>query len=242
MALTLTILGCDGTYAGPGGACSGYLLQSGTTSVWIDTGPGTLGALQEHVPLVELDAIVVTHEHPDHCMELPVVRNALRFGLEVEGMRVITTGGVRELIDGITGGAAPTFDWEVVSDGDAVTVGDIGFAFARTDHPVETLAVRAEHAERVLVYTADTGSRFSLHPFGAPVHLAICEATLPPSEVGGVHLTGAEAGSLAREAGAEQLMLTHLIPGTDPALRRSEAEVTYDGPVSLAAPGDTYEV
>lgn len=242
MALSLTVLGCDGTYAGPNGACSGYLVRSGSTSMWVDTGPGTLAALQQHVPLVDLDAIVVTHEHPDHCMELPVVRNALKYGFGVEGMRVITTRSVRTLMDGITQGAAPTFAWEVVADGDATTVGDLGLAFARTDHPVETLAVRVEHAGRVLVYSADTGKHFSFLPFGAPVHLALCEATVPGDDAGGVHLTGAEAGALAREAGAEHLLLTHLVPGTDPARRRSEAEATYEGPVSMAAPGDTYEV
>jgi ribonuclease BN (tRNA processing enzyme) len=242
MALRLTVLGCDGTYAGRNGACSGYLVRSDTTSVWIDTGPGTLAALQRHVPLVDLDAIVVTHEHPDHCMELPVVRNALKYAFEVEGMRVITTRDVRTLMDGITSGAAPTFAWEVVADGDATTVGDLGFAFARTDHPVETLAVRVEHAGRVLVYSADTGRHFSFLPFGAPVHLALCEATVAAGDAGGVHLTGAEAGALAREAGAEHLLLTHLVPGTDPARRRSEAEATYEGSVSMATPGDTYEV
>ena len=219
-------------------------LRSDTTSVWVDAGPGTLGRVQQHVPLVELDAIVVSHEHPDHCIELPVVRNALKYGFEVEGMRVITTRGVRTLIDGITGGAAPTFAWEVVADGDATTVGDIGLAFARTDHPVETLAVRVEHGGRVLVYSADTGQRFSLRCRSGR------RSTWPSARrrcrrrggVGGVHLTGAEAGALAREAGAEHLLLTHLVPGTDPARRRSEAEATYDGPVSMAAPGDTYEV
>jgi ribonuclease BN (tRNA processing enzyme) len=150
---------------------------------------------------------------------------------------------VQELIDEISEGAAPTFTWQVVADGDRTTVGDIDLAFARTDHPVETLAVRAEHAGRVLAYTADTGSDFSFAPFGGPIHLALCEATLPPDQAGAVqHLTGAEAGALAREAGAERLLLTHLTPGSDAAQRRSEAGAAYDGPVTSAVPGHTHEV
>jgi len=240
----LTILGCDGSYAGPGGSCTGYLLRTDTTSVWLDAGPGTLGAVQEHVALTDLDAIVVTHEHPDHCLELPVVRNALKYVLDVEGMRVITTAGVRQLVDHISDGAEPTFSWEVVSDGGRATVGDIELAFVRTDHPVETLAVRASHGGRALGYTADTGSKFSFAAFGSdPLHLALCEATLAPERQGTFeHLTGAEAGVLAREAGAEHLLLTHLTPGSDEARRRAEAATTYDGPVSTARPGDTYEV
>jgi ribonuclease BN (tRNA processing enzyme) len=243
MGIALTILGCDGSYAGPGGACTGYLLRTATTRVWLDTGPGTLGAVQQHVALTDLDAIVVSHEHPDHCLELPVVRNALKYVLEVEGMPVITTEGVRRLVDDISDGAEPTFAWEVVADGGRATVGDIEFAFARTDHPVETLAVRAEAGGRVLGYTADTGGGFSFDPFSGPMHLALCEATLPPELQGSVqHLTGAEAGALAREAGAEHLLLTHLTPGSDAAQRRTEAATTYDGPVSSAVPGATHEV
>ena len=63
MALSLTVLGCSGTYAAPGGACSGYLVRSSTTTVLVDCGPGTLANLQQHVSLLDLDAVVVTHEH-----------------------------------------------------------------------------------------------------------------------------------------------------------------------------------
>ena len=64
MGLSITVLGCSGTYAGPGGACSGYLVRSNDTSVWLDTGPGSLANLQQHVDLTSLDAIVVSHEPP----------------------------------------------------------------------------------------------------------------------------------------------------------------------------------
>ena len=89
--LRLSVLGCDGTYAGPGGACSGYLVSSPTTHVWIDAGPGTLSRLQRHLALTDLDAVVISHEHPDHSGELPVLRNALRFMFGVSGLPVLTT-------------------------------------------------------------------------------------------------------------------------------------------------------
>ena len=72
MGLSITVLGCSGTYAGPGGACSGYLVRSNDTSVWVDTGPGSLANLQQHIDLASLDAIVVSHSHPDHWGELGV--------------------------------------------------------------------------------------------------------------------------------------------------------------------------
>ncbi len=84
MGLSITVLGCSGTYAGPGGACSGYLVRSNDTSVWVDTGPGSLANLQQHIDLASLDAIVVSHSHPDHWGELGVVRNALKYGFQIE--------------------------------------------------------------------------------------------------------------------------------------------------------------
>ncbi|HEV2369108.1 MAG TPA: MBL fold metallo-hydrolase, partial [Acidimicrobiales bacterium] len=64
--LRLTVLGCSGSYPGPGQACSGYLVRHGATTVWLDAGSGTLANLQLHVALGEIDAIVLSHEHPDH--------------------------------------------------------------------------------------------------------------------------------------------------------------------------------
>ena len=246
MGLTLTILGCDGTYAGPGGACSGYLVRSPTTSLWIDAGSGTLSALQRHVGLADLDAVIVTHVHPDHCLELPVLRNALRFGVGVEGLPVVTTAEVRDVVDELTGGAAPTFAWEVVTGGDTVDIGDLRCAFARTDHPVETLAVRVDHDGRSLVYTSDTGPGFTLAdlvPDGNGIDLVLCEATMAADREGDApHLSGRQAGSLAAAAGARRLVLTHLAPGSDPVARRAEAATTYGGPITVAAAGDTHHV
>src|SRR4051794_40819346 len=156
-ALHLSILGCDGTYAGPGGACSGYLVETGTHRLWLDAGPGTLSRLQQHVTLTDVDALVITHEHPDHCGELPVLRNALRFVLGVSGLPVYTTTGTRRLVEQLTGGAEPTFVWDVVQGGDERQLGALRLRFVTTDHPVETLAVRLDHPSGSLVYTADTG-------------------------------------------------------------------------------------
>ena len=68
--LTLTVLGCSGSYPGPGQACSGYLVRSGGTTVWLDAGTGTLANLQLHVGLDQVDAIVLSHQHPDHWSDI----------------------------------------------------------------------------------------------------------------------------------------------------------------------------
>ena len=224
--LRLSVLGCDGSYAGPGGACSGYLVSSDRDRIWIDTGPGTLARVQRHVSLAEVSAVVVTHEHPDHCAELPVLRNAMRFILDLSGLPVITTIGTRRLVDHITGGAAPTFTWDVVRGGDERQIGDLRLRFVTTDHPVETLAVRVDHPSGSLAYTADTGSGLDgrlLDPDGTGLDLLVIEATMDAKDEDVVqHLTAAQAARIAISAGARSVLVTHLVPGADPHQRCAE--------------------
>src|SRR6476659_1722679 len=158
MSMTVTVLGCSGTFASAGGACSGYLVRSDHTTLWLDCGPGTLGNVQLHVGLPEIDAIVVSHSHPDHWLELPVLRNALKYSFGIEGLRVLGTGETKAQLDVVcSDGVAPTFAWETMSDGARANIGDLDVRFSRTDHPVETLGVRIEGGGRTLGYTADTG-------------------------------------------------------------------------------------
>jgi ribonuclease BN (tRNA processing enzyme) len=242
--LSLCVLGCDGSYAGPGGACSGYLVTTATERIWIDTGPGTLARVQHHVALTDLTAIVVTHEHADHCSELPVLRNALKYLLGVSGLPVITTEGTRRLVDQFCSGAAPTFAWDVVSGGDERQLGDLRLRFVTTDHPVETLAVRMDHPSGSLAYSADTGSGLdgaTLDPDGTGVDLLVVEASMPADQEDLVqHLSGAQAARVAAEAGARRVLVTHVVPGSDPGQRAAEVEAALRArgsaaPVLLAA-------
>ena len=240
MGLRLTVLGCGGTYAGPGNACSGYLLRTATTTVLVDLGPGALANAQRHIDLVDVDAIVLSHEHPDHWTDLPVARNVYRYVLDRHALPVFTTAGTMAL-------AAPfcsdeTFRWATITDRDRIDVGDLSLRFSRTDHPVETLAVLAEADGASVIYSADTGPGWSPAAFGVRPDLALLEATFAHGHSNPVHLTANEAGERALEVGARRLVLTHLLPGTDPAAQRAEAEAAYGGPVQVAEPGLTFTV
>lgn len=238
MTLTLTVLGSSGTYPGPGTACSGYLLRTETTSVWLDCGTGSLANLQRHVPLTELDGIVCSHAHPDHWLELPVAVNALRYGLDAAeaDIPLLWTERTASLFRMVSGRPPePTFDSRVIDDSARIEIGDIAFRFAVTDHPVETLSVRADAGGRSIAYSADTGNRWDLGSLGDGIDLAVIEATLDEADADAVqHLTARQAGMQAARADVAGLVLTHLAPGSDPQQRIAEAGTAYDGPIAVA--------
>lgn len=246
-ALTVTVLGSAGTFPHPDNPCSGYLVRTPDTAVWVDTGPGTCAALQEHLPLDELDAILVSHQHPDHCSDLPVVRNAAKYVLGIDHLPVYGPAGAQTVLETLVGGPldAP-LAWTTVTGGDDVQIGDLTIRFARTDHPVETLAMRIEAGGRVVAYTSDTGPGWSLATLdreGTGFDLAFCEATLDAPLAGIDHLTATQAGAMAAAAGVRRLALTHLYEGV--ATERADeaaAPGAYDGPVEIANPGLTFTV
>lgn len=243
MTLSVTVLGCDGSYAGPGGACSGYLVRAGETALWLDAGSGTLANLQRHLDLDELDGIVLTHAHPDHWVDVLPFHNVVRHIRPRTGLPVWSPAKVRDLASAVNGDLGPSFDWHVVEDGSVERLGALTIRFSRTDHPGETLAVRIDGDGASLGYSADTGPGWSLAALGPGLGLAVCEATLAAGDEGRVqHLTGAQAGADAREASVRQLVLTHLQPGVDADRSRADATDAFGAPVDVAAIDDHHEV
>jgi ribonuclease BN (tRNA processing enzyme) len=243
VSLTVTVLGCAGSYPEPGNACSGYLVRSPGGTVVVDFGSGSLANLQRHVELGQIDALVLTHEHPDHWLDLPILRNAMRYYLGLEGLAVYGTSGVHEQAQAIQSDLAPTLKWTTLGGASQVQVGDQSLTFSVTDHPVETVAVRVAAAGRTFVYSADTGSGWAREGFVDGADLLLCEATLAEEHEDELqHLSGRQAGALAREAGVGQLVLTHIAPILDPEVQRSAAEAAFGGPVDLAVVHQTFVV
>ena len=238
--MELTVLGACGSYGAPagGGACSGYLVRAGATALWLDCGNGSFARLQRHLALEDLTAVVVTHQHPDHCVDLYGLHVLLRYGLERTGLPVYAPEGVERTMSALVGGDwGATFAWSEVGDGDAVDVGDCRLRFSRTSHPPPTMAVEVAADGKRLVYTSDTGPDWTVEAFGPGADLVLSEATFQrDNESSGIHLSARQAGTAARQARARRLVLTHLWPGLDPLASAVEGSEAFGEDVTLAAP------
>lgn len=241
--LKITVIGCSGTYSSADSACSSYLVQTSTTSVLVDAGPGSSMELQRQIDLESIDAVVLSHEHPDHWTEMPTIYHAFRYILEMPGLPVYGTAGTKVRLDAaVPEATSGTFAWTTIDKSSSVEIGDTTFSFSETDHPVETLAMRIESGGVSVAYSADTGPDWSPEDFGQPIDLMIYETTLPIDleEAEIPHVSGRQAGERATAAGIETLVLTHVPPGQDPAERVSALGETYSGTVEIAAPGRTF--
>ncbi len=241
MGLSIDVLGCSGSYPGPGGACSGYLVSDGSTRVWVDAGSGTLANLQRHVvPPDVVDAVVLSHEHPDHWSDLEGFWNLVRFVARREGVPVYAPPGLSARTYADT---SPELSWTEINDGDNVGIGSLDFTFSRTDHGPVTLAMRVDGGGRSMGYSSDTGAAWSLEALGPGLDLVFCEATVPQEDEGKMqHLSARQAGQTARAAGAARLVLTHLWASLDLEESRREGSEAFGAPVEVARVHDRYEV
>jgi phosphoribosyl 1,2-cyclic phosphodiesterase len=192
--------------------------------------------------------VVLTHEHPDHWVEMPVFVNVLKFfSPPRESTPVYLTAGTAGLLRAFHPDAqapAGPLDLQVIDETSEVVVGDQHWRFSRTDHPVETLAVHVTAGADTFAFTADTGPGWSLARFGRPIGLAFTESSLPDRQSwpGVAHLTPHEAAAMAVEASVDRLVLTHLPPGSDPEHHRSVAARIFGRPVGMAQVGATFSV
>jgi ribonuclease BN (tRNA processing enzyme) len=256
----LTVVGCAGSFPSPDSPASCYLVEADdaegrTWRVVLDLGSGALGPLQRYTRLDALDALVLSHLHPDHFMDVCGLYVARRYspdGPSPQALPVFGPPGVAVRIAQAYGAdaadVAATFDVRELADGRPVTLGPLTLTPYGVEHPVEAYGVRVEaragRRAEVLAYTGDTDACPGLLPLAKGADLFLAEASFQEGrdEDRGVHLTGLRAGQAAAEAGCRRLLLTHVPVWTDPEVVLAEARSAFPGPVELARPGAVHVV
>lgn len=254
--MRLTVLGRSPASPNPGEACAGYLVDGGGARVLIDVGPGVVAQLLRHHHPDELDAVIVSHMHADHMLDLVTLRYVYpwRARPKDERLRVIMPpGSADQLLDLARGVGSPRHfedTFRVTEHDGSSTMRFTGLEVRplETVHYIPCWGFRVEADGRVLGYTADTGPDDVVNEIGEGADLLLSEATLrtldedaqPPERRG--HLLPAEAGAYARTAGARRLLLTHLPLNGDAAWATSAATEAFEGEVELAGPSSAYEL
>lgn len=252
----ITVLGASSVAPNPGGACTGFLVQTGDVSLLLDCGVGVVSNLQRYISYHALDAVVISHMHSDHCLDLVTLRYCLKYAPWAGARRPIPLylpPGGRAMLEEIIGPMRePDIDFfegvfdirEYHPDG-AVTVGPLHITFTPTIHYVPCWAVRIEGEGRILAFSADTGPVADLLPISHDAHLFICESAVcdrdAEAEQWG-HLSPEEAGAYARKGRVGRLVLSHTWYGYDRVGMVNRAADIYGGPTSLAEEGQVYPV
>jgi ribonuclease BN (tRNA processing enzyme) len=237
--------------------CAGFLVETSTTRLVLDLGPGTLQELRRHADFRALDAVIISHLHVDHVLDVLALRHALAYNpLPAPAPTPVwLPPGGSEFLAAVTapfdacdepGKFAATVDVREYAPETPLAIGDITATFAPAVHYIPAWAIRVDGSRgEHLAYTGDTGPTAKLAAFFAGVDVLIAEATLlepgalPVAERGS--LTAAEAGRLAEQVGAETLILTHMWEELGFSAYREQAAGAFGGRIELASPGLTLD-
>jgi len=241
----LTVLGGCGAWPGAGQACSGYLVEHDGFRLLIDPGYATVPRLLQFAHADDVDAVLVSHGHPDHCADLNPLLRARTFRDDRAAAPALPVyappGALRAVLALDRPGALDdAIDLREFTPGDGFGVGPFGVRSWLLPHMLPNAGLRLEADDRVLAYTGDSGPSPDLRHLARGADLLLAEASYPrevPADSARYLSSASQAGHVASKAGAGQLVLTHLIPGIDPDDSVLAAAEAYAGPIAVASPG-----
>jgi ribonuclease BN (tRNA processing enzyme) len=250
-SMRVRVVGSSASVPRPGRACSCHLIRTREANVLLDLGSGALANLREVMDYPDLDAIIITHMHADHFIDLVPLRYGLKYGPLLRDGRMplwLPPGGevqLRALAD--TFQPEGPFDFldevfeiqEYFPDGE-LYIGNLSVTFAKTVHYIDAFAVRVERDGASVCYSSDTAPCDRVEDLARGCNLFLCEAALGLSHENGPirgHMSAVEAGEMAQRAGARRLVLTHYGTEFAPDELVDAARSVYHGPCAIADDG-----
>ena len=240
--MRMTVLGGGGAWPTPERGCSGYLFEEAGFRLLVDPGFATVPQLLRHVAARAVDAVFVSHSHADHCADLNPLLRARH--LAEDPPPALPVFAPADAIDAVLSLDGPMLAEDYVVHefiaGDHFRAGPFELLTRSLAHFVPNVDLRLSAGDVVVAYTGDGGADPDVVPLAAGARLLLAEATcagdVPEDSRGGL-ANADQAGEHATAAHVEQLVLTHLWPGTDPGAARHAAGRRFHGPISVAVPG-----
>jgi len=249
-AFTLDVVGAGPAYTDrPGASGASYLLRAGDSAIVLDLGQGSFPRLAGLLEPSAISAVVISHLHPDHFIDLVALRHYLRWEFRpARRVRVIGPVGLDDRIDALhaePGFSAASLDVEPLLAG-VYDIGAFELLAGRVTHTDDSYGFRAALASGGpgLVYSGDCGRAEDLDALVRPGDALLAEVSFGagPIPPGAHHLNGPAVGDLARRAGAGRVLLTHLQMGHDEGATLDAVRDRYDGPVTFVHPGDAFVI
>ncbi|MGQ0838017.1 MBL fold metallo-hydrolase [Actinokineospora sp.] len=253
--MLLTVLGCSGSIPGPHAPASGYLLEADGFLLAIELGPGTFAALQAVRDPFDLDALLFSHLHADHCADVASLtvlrryhpaaphRRRLPVYAPVAAPTRFAAAYATDEADRAATDLSDVYDFAALRPG-KVHIGPFEVVAAPAAHPCESYSFRIGHGGRTLAYTGDTGVCAALTDLVEGVDVLLTEAswTHAADRVPDLHLSGRDAGEVAAAAGAGRVLVTHIPPWTDADAVLAEVRAAYTGDVVRVEQGAVYDI
>ena len=264
--MRVTVLGKSPSWQDADGACSGYLVEEDGTTLLLDCGNGVFAKLRRHIDYVDLDAVVLSHLHADHFLDLVPYSYALTYAPRQQPVPVHTwpgtdaparpalhaPPGARDTFRRVVGAwgnddlIENAFALREYDPSEELAVGSLRLRFCEVPHFVQTCAIElsSSNGGGRFVYGADSAPNEKLIEFADGADLLMVEGTLPRPEREGPrgHLTPSEAGEHAARAQVGRVVITHISDELGDEWARAEAERGYGGAVEVAHEGATYEI
>jgi ribonuclease BN (tRNA processing enzyme) len=246
----LTVLGAGPAYTDrPGSTGASYLVETGSTHLLLDLGQGSFPRIFTRLDPAELDAVVISHLHPDHFIDLVPLRHYLRWEMHPSRrVRVLGPRGLADRLDALhaePGFSAQAFDVEPLGL-ETRHIGDVELEPRLVAHTEESYGMRVSSADGSpgLVYTGDISRWQDVAGLIRPGDVLLSEVSFGPGPVppGAMHLDGPSVGELATVSRAGRVLLTHLQMRFEPEPTVASVESVYGGPVEFVWPGSSLEL
>ena len=236
---SLTVLGSCGAWPEAGRACAGFLLEYDGFKVVLDLGYAALPQLLRYLPTGEVDAVIVTHQHPDHCVDVSALARVRYYeARDATPIPLYSPPGVVDVLRALEPNPDPATVFDVHDLATTKEIGPFTVETVLLPHYVTNLGVRLTAPGVSVAYTGDSGPSPDLAKLAQGTDLFISDATLQgpsPQTTPRYVMTATEAARGAQ--GARRLLLTHFWPGSDRSVSVAEARQEFAGEVLAAEEG-----